>query len=293
MSTENRKLPEVIRDPKELQTRLAALRQQGKTIGLVPTMGALHLGHVSLAIAAKEDCDVSVVSVFVNPKQFAPNEDYDQYPRTLDADLELLSHVGTDFVFAPSPAEMYPRRFDASVHIGGVTKRLEGEFRPTHFDGVATVVLKLFLITGANVAFFGQKDFQQVAVIRQMVRDLNVPIEIISCPIIREKDGLAMSSRNKYLDPKERKNALVLYEALGQAEFMIHSGTRNAEAVRAELRRLIEAVPDAKVDYISIADPETLLEVENIAGNVVVLLAVRIGQTRLIDNMVIEPAPAP
>ncbi|MDO5580653.1 MAG: pantoate--beta-alanine ligase [Planctomycetia bacterium] len=281
--------PEVIHDPKELQSRLAELRKQGKKIGLVPTMGALHYGHLSLAIAAKEENDISVVSIFVNPKQFAPNEDFDKYPRILEKDLDLLEQIGVDFAFVPSSSDMYPVGFDANVHVGGVSEILEGSFRPTHFDGVATVVLKLFLITGADTAYFGQKDFQQVAVVRKMVRDLNVPIDIVSCPIIREKDGLALSSRNRYLSEEERKSALILYEALGQAEFMIHSGTRNAAAVKAELRRMIEAVPDAEIDYIEIADPASLIEMENIAGNVVVLLAVRIGKTRLIDNMIVQP----
>lgn len=287
--TETERKPEVIHDPKELQDRLAELRKQGKKIGLVPTMGALHYGHLSLAIAAKEENDISVVSIFVNPKQFAPNEDFEKYPRILEKDLDLLEQIGVDFAFVPSSSDMYPAGFDASVHIGGVSESLEGSFRPTHFDGVTMVVLKLFLITGADVAYFGQKDFQQVAVVRKMVRDLNVPIEIISCPIVREKDGLALSSRNQYLSDEERKRALVLYEALGQAEFMIHSGTRNAEAVKAELRRMIEAVPDAQVDYIAIVDPASLIEMDNIAGNVAVLLAVRIGKTRLIDNMIIQP----
>ena len=286
------KLPEVIRDPGELQRRLKVFKKEGKTIGLVPTMGALHYGHLSLAIAAKNDCDVTVVSVFVNPIQFAPNEDYDQYPRTLDADLELLSQIGVDFVFAPDPQQMYPRGFSTGVHVGGpLTEVLEGSFRPTHFDGVATVVLKLFQVSMADVAYFGQKDFQQLAVVKHMVHDLNVPIEIIGCPIIREQDGLAMSSRNKYLDKKQRKDALVLYESLTQAEYLIHSGQRNVEVIKATIRSLIEAVPDTKIDYICVADPETLREMETVAGNVVVLLAVRFGQTRLIDNMVIEPAP--
>ena len=244
-------VPEVINDPAILAEKLAAVRKSGKTVGLVPTMGALHLGHLSLVLASKGACDVTVVSIFVNPTQFAPNEDYAEYPRTLDADLEMLEMIkGVDFVFAPSPEAMYPRGFDANVHIGGVTKRLEGAFRPIHFDGVATVVLKLFHITGADRAYFGQKDFQQAAVIKKMVRDLNVPIDIEVCPIVREKDGLAMSSRNRYLSPEERKNALVLYEALGQAEFRIHSGERDAEAIRTELRKMIEAVPDATVDYV-------------------------------------------
>lgn len=283
--------PEIIKDPAELARRMKELRQSGKRIGLVPTMGALHYGHLSLVLASKSDNDATVVSIFVNPTQFAPNEDYDRYPRTLEADLAMLEQIdGVDFVFAPSPEAMYPpRSFDANVHIGGVTQTLEGEFRPTHFDGVATVVLKLFHLTGADSAYFGQKDFQQVAVVRKMVADLNVPIEIVSCPIVRERDGLALSSRNKYLTPQQRQDATVLYESLGQAEFRIHSGERDAETVRDEIRTMIERVPDTKIDYIAIVDPDTLLPMSRIAGNVAILLAVRFGSTRLIDNMIVQP----
>ncbi len=272
-----------------MRRRLDALRKEGKTIGLVPTMGALHFGHLSLAIAAKNETDVSVVSIFVNPTQFAPGEDFDKYPRTLDADLELLSQIGTDFVFAPSASAMYPAGFDASAHVGGIAKILEGECRPTHFDGVATVVLKLFNITGANIAYFGQKDFQQVAVVKKMVADLNVPIEIDMRPIIREKSGLAMSSRNQYLSAEERGQALVLSKALDKAEEAIRSGVRDVATLYDEMRRVIETAPSAKIDYLYVADPETLQEMERVAGNVVILLAVRVGATRLIDNRIVEP----
>lgn len=281
--------PVLITDPAEMRRRLDALRKEGKKIGLVPTMGALHFGHLSLAIAAKNETDVSVVSIFVNPTQFAPGEDFDKYPRTLDADLELLSQIGTDFVFAPSASAMYPAGFDASVHVGGVAKILEGECRPTHFDGVATVVLKLFNITGADVAYFGQKDFQQVAVVKKMVADLNAPIEIDMRPIIREKNGLAMSSRNQYLSADERGQALVLSKALDEAEAAIRSGVRDVAEIYDAMRRVIETAPSAKIDYLYVADPDTLQEMERVAGNVVILLAVRVGATRLIDNRIIEP----
>ncbi|MBR5627521.1 MAG: pantoate--beta-alanine ligase [Thermoguttaceae bacterium] len=280
---------EVVYEPQELQNRLLDLKKQGKRIGLVPTMGALHYGHLSLAITSKNECDVTVVSDFVNPTQFAPGEDFDKYPRTLDNDIELLTHIGVDFVFAPSAAAMYPRGFKANVHVGGVSEVLEGSFRPTHFDGVCTVVLKLFNISGADVAYFGQKDFQQVAVVKKMVSDLNLSTEIVSCPIIREKDGLAMSSRNKYLSPTERENATVLYRSLETAREIIESGVRDAKQVRETVRQMIEAVPDTKIDYICIADPDTLGEMSSIAGNVVILLAVRFGSTRLIDNIVVPP----
>lgn len=289
-TSENEELkPVLITDPEEMRRRLNELRKEGKTVGLVPTMGALHYGHLSLAIAAKNETDVSVVSIFVNPTQFAPGEDFDKYPRTLDADLELLSQIGTDFVFAPSASAMYPAGFDASVHVGGVAKILEGECRPTHFDGVATVVLKLFNIVGPNIAYFGQKDFQQVAVVKKMVADLNVPVEIDMRPIIREKSGLAMSSRNEYLSAEERGQALVLSKALDKAEELIRSGVRDVAALYDEMKRVIETAPSAKIDYIYVADPDTLFEMERVAGNVVILLAVRVGATRLIDNRIVEP----
>lgn len=280
--------PYLVTDPEEMSRKLDAARKEGKRIGLVPTMGALHLGHLSLAIAAKNECDVVVVSDFVNPIQFAPNEDYDQYPRTLDADLTLLSQIGVDYVFAPSPNAMYPNGFEANVHVGGVTKLLEGKFRPTHFDGVCTVVLKLFNIARADVAYFGQKDYQQVAVVKKMVADLNVPIEISMQPIIREKDGLAMSSRNRYMSAEERQHALVLSKALQKAEETIKAGERDAAVVYDEMRKIIETAPDAQIDYLHIGDPNSLQEMERIAGDVVILEAVRIGKTRLIDNCVVR-----
>ena len=280
--------PYLVTDPQEMSERLDALRAQGKKIGLVPTMGALHLGHLSLALAAKNECDVVVVSDFVNPTQFAPNEDFDKYPRALDVDLSLLAKIETDFVFAPPASKMYPSGFDASVHVGGVSKILEGAFRPTHFDGVCLVVLKLFNITRADIAYFGQKDYQQVAVVKKMVADLNVPTKIAMRPIIRERDGLAMSSRNSYMTDDERKQALVLSRALDAAEELIKAGERESSVVYDKMREIIATAPDAKIDYIRIADPDSLLEMDRIAGNVVILEAVRIGATRLIDNKLIE-----
>ena len=280
--------PEVIGEPNILSQRLAALRRQGKTIGLVPTMGALHEGHLSLVRRSRQMCDVTAVSIFVNPTQFAPGEDYEKYPRVLEADLEALASAGgADFVLAPSPAAMYPEGFDARVHIGGVTKRLEGECRPTHFDGVAVVVLKLFNMSGADVAFFGQKDYQQAAVIQKMVRDLNLQVRIEVCPIVREADGLAMSSRNKYLSADERAQAPVLKKALDLAKEQIEAGNRDTADLKHQMRRLISAAPSAAIDYISIADPATLEELDSVGGPAVILLAVKIGATRLIDNIVI------
>ncbi len=280
--------PFLITDPAEMSRRVDKLRREGKTVGLVPTMGALHLGHLSLAIAAKNECDVSIVSDFVNPTQFAPNEDFDQYPRTLDADITLLSQIGTDFIFAPSPQAMYPEGFDATVRVGGVSQLLEGKFRPTHFDGVCLVVLKLFNITRADIAYFGQKDYQQVQVVKKMVRDLNVPIEIDMRPIIRERDGLAMSSRNGYMTDDERQQALTLHKALEKAKELIEGGERESAVVYDAMRAIIETAKDATIDYMHIGDPNSLAPLERITGNVVVLLAVRIGSTRLIDNVVVS-----
>lgn len=280
--------PEVINNPRVLSERLGALRREGKTIGLVPTMGALHEGHLSLVRRSKNLCDVTVVSIFVNPTQFAPGEDYEKYPRVLDADLACLESVGgVDFVLAPAPADMYPEGFDAHVHIGGVTRRLEGEFRPTHFDGVALVVLKLFNISRADTAFFGQKDYQQAAVIQKMVRDLNLPIDIRVCPIVREADGLAMSSRNKYLSESERKEAPILKKSLDLAARLVSGGATDAAEIKYRMRALIETAPSSAIDYISIADPDTLEELDAVEGSAVILLAVRIGTTRLIDNMIL------
>ena len=284
--------PYLVEDPAEMSRRLDDLRRQGKRIGLVPTMGALHLGHLSLAIVAKNECDVVVVSDFVNPTQFAPNEDYDRYPRMIDADLTLLSHIQADFLFAPSPEAMYPRGFDAKVHVGGVSEILEGAFRPTHFDGVTTVVLKLFMITRADVAYFGQKDYQQFRVIKKMVDDLNLTTQVEMCPIIREQDGLAMSSRNRYLSDEERKQALGLNESLEEAERLIHAGERNAQIICDAIReRILLRAPNATIDYIHIGEPRSLKPLERVVGNVVILLAVRIGQTRLIDNRIVGPKP--
>ncbi len=252
-------------------------------------MGALHFGHLSLVLASKEENDVTVVSIFVNPKQFGPNEDFEKYPRMLERDLDSLTQVGADIAFVPSASDMYPAGYEAGVHVGQVTEMLEGAFRPTHFDGVTTVVLKLFMAALPDRAYFGQKDYQQVAVISKMVRDLNIPVEIVPCPIVREKDGLALSSRNQYLSPEERRNALVLHKALLRAEDLIHAGTRDADDLKKELTEMIEAVPDSHIDYIAVANPLSLIELDRIAGNVVILLAVRIGKTRLIDNMIIRP----
>ena len=247
-------------------------------------MGALHAGHLSLVRACKAKCGGTVVSIYVNPSQFGPNEDFSRYPRTFDADLDLLATCGTEIVFAPQNADMYPPGFDSGVEVGAIARPLEGEFRPGHFRGVATVVLKLFNLVQPDAAYFGRKDYQQVAVIRQMVADLNVPIEIRTCPIVREPDGLAMSSRNRYLSPAARQRALVLSRSLGLAREMTVGGERDAEKVLAEMRRIVLTAEDARIDYIAIVDPDTLEPLLTLDRLAIALLAVRIENTRLIDN---------
>ncbi|MDO4569945.1 MAG: pantoate--beta-alanine ligase [Planctomycetia bacterium] len=282
--------PKVFSSRRELKQWTAQCRTNALKIGLVPTMGALHEGHLSLVDAALKKCDCAIVSIFVNPTQFAPNEDFDKYPRTLESDLARLAHLNSNaniVVFAPSPAEMYPEGFDTYVVTGGVALPLEGVARPTHFRGVATVVLKLFLLSSADCAFFGQKDFQQARVIEQMVRDLDVPIEIVVCPIVRESSGLALSSRNQYLSPDAKKNAATLFQSLQGAEREIRAGERSCSAIKQNIQSIIESVPQQTVEYIKLVHPETLEEQsETLTLPVAVLLAVRAGATRLIDNAI-------
>ena len=265
-----------------------AVRQsipQNKIIGFVPTMGFLHEGHLSLMKAAKEKSDYVVVSIFVNPTQFGPNEDLASYPRDLERDLELCRSVGVDLVFAPEVEEMYPYGYSTYVECeGDITKKLCGASRPSHFKGVTSVVSKLFNIVQPHMAFFGQKDAQQVAVIEKMVRDLNMSVQIIPCPIVRESDGLAMSSRNAYLSAEERADALVLSKALKHAQSRLENGERNASRLIDEMRDIIESVSSSTVDYISIVSANTLEDLVEIKGDVLFAVAVKIGKTRLIDN---------
>lgn len=263
----------------------AARRQLNGSLGLVPTMGALHDGHLALVKQARAASDCVCVSIFLNPTQFAANEDLASYPRDTDRDLALLEAEGVDYVFLPSAEEMYPEGFDASVDIGLITERLEGKSRPGHFFGVATVVLKLFNIIQPTCAYFGKKDAQQLVVIRKMVRDLNLDIEIVPVDTVREPDGLAMSSRNAFLNPAEREAALVLWNALSLAREMWTRGARDAETFRIRMRELVESEKLARLDYVSVADPVTLNELPRIQGPALVSLAVRIGRTRLIDNI--------
>ena len=257
------------------------------TVGLVPTMGYLHEGHLSLVRRAKEDCDRVVVSIFVNPTQFGPNEDLSRYPRDLDRDLMLLRSLGTELVWIPTAEMMYPSGYQTWVEVEAMTRPLEGAMRPGHFRGVTTVVAKLFNGVQPHRAYFGQKDAQQAAVIRQMTRDLNFPIEIVVCPIVREPDGLAMSSRNVYLDPEQRKAATVLYRALSGAKEAYERGERDAEKLRQVMKNLLVSEPLAQVQYVSCADYNTLEELEVVKGKALLSMAVFLGKTRLIDNFVL------
>ena len=258
--------------------------------GLVPTMGYLHAGHLSLVKRARAENDRVAVSIFVNPTQFGPNEDLAAYPRDLDRDLKLLEPLGVDLVFNPTPEVMYPPNFQTYVTVEEITKYLEGAARPTHFRGVATVVVKLFNIVGAERAYFGQKDAQQVIVIKRMVKDLDLPIQIVVCPTMRERDGLAMSSRNTYLDDEQRQAAPVLYRALCAAKDAFDQGERDGYTLRSIMHRIIEAEPQAKLDYVSAADATTLQETSTIdeARGLLLSMAVRIGKPRLIDNFLYD-----
>jgi len=281
-------IPKVVATVAELRAELALARRAGQKIGLAPTMGALHEGHLSLVRAAKGECDRVVVSIFVNPSQFGPTEDYAKYPRTLDADVALLAGCGADLVFAPTADELYRPGHAAWVEVGAVAEPLEGRFRPGHFRGVATIVLKLMNAAQADMAYFGQKDYQQALVIRRMVADLNVPTAVRVCPIVREPDGLALSSRNRYLTPAARQRALVLWKSLQLAEKLVAEGKRDAGEVAARMRELIETADDARIDYVALVDPETLAPVERLGDATLAALAVKIENTRLIDNAILR-----
>ncbi len=263
-------------------------KKEGLSIGLVPTMGYLHEGHASLIKKAREENDRVIVSDFVNPIQFGPSEDLESYPRDFDADCALCESIGADLIFHPTPDEMYFPDFSTHVDVDGVSAGLCGKSRPIHFRGVCTVVSKLFNISEADRAYFGQKDAQQLAVVRRMVRDLNVNIQIVGCPIIREEDGLAKSSRNTYLSAEERQAATVLNKALTEGRRMIENGENDAKAVKDKIRSIIETEPLAKVDYVEIVDWNQLEEVDSTEGDILAAVAVYIGKTRLIDNFIKE-----
>ncbi len=272
----------------EIRQWTAEARAAGKGIGLVPTMGALHVGHASLIDEARRRCGFVVVSLFVNPTQFGPGEDFDNYPRPFERDLALCEQHGVDVVFAPSAAEMYPRENLSWVTVSGITEHLCGRSRPNHFRGVTTVCTKLFNIVGCDVAFFGQKDAQQCVVIRRMVADLNMPLEILVCPTVREADGLAVSSRNQYLSAQQRKDAPIIYEALKKGREMIEAGETDPARVRERIEAVMRRAPALQIEYISLVDPETLEDVKGIGRAVLIAVAARLGPARLIDNIVVD-----
>lgn len=281
---------EIIRTIAWMKEYARGARGEGRVIGLVPTMGALHEGHTALVKRARQECSRVITSVFVNPKQFGPKEDYKKYPRELEKDAEKLAAASVDALFAPEAADVYPDGFRTYVNVEGISERLEGRSRPGHFRGVATVVLKLFEIVQPHFAYFGRKDAQQVRIISEMARDLNLDAEIVVCPIVREADGLALSSRNAYLSAAERRAATVLHRALLATRSEMAAGVRDALQLQTTMRRVIEAEPLAVADYAEIVSAETFEPVVRVARPCYAVLAVFIGKTRLIDNLLIEPA---
>ena len=273
----------------ETRAECRRARANGKRLGLVPTMGALHEGHLSLVRAAKAQCDTVVVSLFVNPTQFGPTEDLAKYPRPFERDRELLEKEGVAILFAPPVDEMYPKGEVTRVVVEGLSEKLDGRSRPGHFRGVTTVVSKLFHIIEPDIAFFGQKDAAQSAVIRRLVRDLNFPVEIVICPIVREPDGLAMSSRNVYLSTEDRQSALVLHRSLGLVEEKFRAGEKDAAQLIAIARQVFAQKPQVRLDYFEIVDPDTLDPVERIQQPALVAVAAYVGSTRLIDNLILNP----
>ncbi|MGO9125879.1 MAG: pantoate--beta-alanine ligase [Terriglobales bacterium] len=272
----------------EQMRKARVLMRQGRRVGLVPTMGALHEGHLSLVRAARAQCESVVVSIFVNPLQFGPNEDLAKYPRTFARDCELLERENVDIVFAPSVEDMYPKDAVTYVTVEGMSERLCGKSRPGHFRGVTTVVAKLFHIVEPELAFFGQKDAAQCAMIRRMVRDFNFPVEIVVGAIVREPDGLAMSSRNAYLSPQERKSALLLYRALGEVKKRFDEGERNVARLVEAGKQVLSQEPGVRLDYLEIVDPDSLESVEAVKGTALVAVAAFVGSTRLIDNILLQ-----
>jgi len=279
---------EVLKTLAEMKAWSRSVREDGHTLGLVPTMGYLHAGHLSLARKSMSVCDRTVVSIFVNPTQFGPKEDLDTYPRDLDADRQELERLGVDALFLPTGEDMYPEGFQTYVHVEEITDKLCGKSRRELFRGVTTIVLKLFNIVQPHSAFFGEKDRQQLEVIRKMVGDLNLDVAIVGLPIIREPDGLAMSSRNQYLGKAERKTAQSLHEALQQAQQLVAQGESSVATLRSRIRNIIEREGQAQVDYISVCDPQQFQELEEIQGKAMIALAVHVGKARLIDNCLIE-----
>ena len=275
------------RTQRELRSILVAATAEGERVGFVPTMGALHEGHLRLVDAVRQRCDVVVMSVYVNPLQFGPNEDFKKYPRDLDADSAMAAERGVDVLFAPSDEEMYSASPGTTVSVGGIGSNWEGKTRPGHFDGVATVVAKLFNIVRPDVAAFGQKDLQQVAVIRSLIRDLNFPVELLVVPTVREADGLALSSRNRYLDEGQRRDALVLSRTLDTISLLFNGGNKSADMLLAAGKRIFADVSSAQLDYLAIVDATAFQPVTHVAKGNAVIVAAKIGTTRLIDNVIL------
>jgi pantoate--beta-alanine ligase len=273
---------------KSVRNLVKAARSKGKKIGFVPTMGALHIGHISLIEAAAKKCDFVVVSIFVNPTQFGPGEDFEKYPRPLKADLEICRKAGVDVVFTPATAQMYPQENLTWVNVEKLTEQLCGQFRPGHFSGVTTVCAKLFNIVAPDIAFFGQKDAQQAIVIKRMVADFNMPLKIVVCPTVRQADGLAVSSRNQYLTESQKKNAPLIYKSLQKCQKLIADGVADSKTIINQMRKILQQAPSIKIEYISIVDADTLQELKKITGKVLTAVAVKIGSTRLIDNILVD-----
>jgi len=280
----------VLRTIAEVRTAVAGLRAQRRTIGLVPTMGALHEGHLSLVRAARSRCDEVIATIFVNPLQFGPNEDFSKYPRTFDNDCRLFEAEGVDLLFAPETAEMVPPGATTIVEVQQLQDRLDGASRPGHFRGVTTIVAKLFHIVGPDQAFFGQKDAAQVAILRRMVRDLNFPLELVVCPIVRELDGLAMSSRNRYLSPEDRERALVLFCALLKVQERVAAGISDSAALLDAGLTFFAEEPSVRLDYFRIVDPDTLEDLPDVRRGALIAVAAWVGPARLIDNLLVQPS---
>jgi len=279
---------EVARTIKSVRSKVAAARRKGKKIGLVPTMGALHIGHISLIETAVKKCAFVVVSIFVNPAQFGAGEDFEKYPRPLDIDLEICEKAGVDVVFAPSTEQMYRAENLTWVNVEKLTGPLCGQFRHGHFRGVTTVCAKLFNIVAPDIAFFGQKDAQQAIIIKRMVADLNMPLKIVVCPTVRQPDGLAVSSRNQYLTEQQKKDATLMYKSLQKCQEMIDAGITDSRKIITQMRKILSQAPSIKIEYISVVDAETLQTIDHITGKVLTAVAVRIGPAQLIDNILLD-----
>jgi len=290
VTTRGQTAPLVISDVAALRERVARARRAGQRIGLVPTMGALHAGHISLVDASVGECELTIVTIFVNPTQFGPQEDFSRYPRTLQADVQALAGRGAELVFAPATEVMYPSSHVTFVEMGGPALGFEGQFRPGHFRGVATIVLKLFNLVQPDRAYFGRKDYQQSLVVRQLVRDFDLPIHVEVCPTVRETDGLALSSRNRYLSPEERRRALAISGSLRAAQQLAGEGVRDTARIEGLMRAMLQAA-DLQIDYVALADRETLEPLVRLDRPAVALIAARCGATRLIDNELIDGPP--